>query len=64
MVHTHLNNVLVLQLAQKLDFTDSRHIETVFELPDFDLFNGYLAIRASLPSYRPSVLGGISAHEQ
>lgn len=37
----YLDDILVFQLAQKLDLTNSRHVETILELPDFDLFNGH-----------------------
>ncbi len=38
--NTDLNDILMFQLAQEFDFADGRHVESVFELPDFDLLNG------------------------
>ena len=35
----YLDDVLVLQFPKKLDFTDGRHVETIFELADFNLLD-------------------------
>lgn len=37
---THLNDILMLQLPQIFNLTDSRHVQTILEQPDFDLFDG------------------------
>lgn len=44
----HLDDILMLQLPQIFNFTDSRHIQTILEQTDFDLFDGDFAPCRSL----------------
>lgn len=48
----HLDDILVVQLTKILDFANGRHVEAIFELPDFYLFDGDLLRGRHLVTYR------------
>lgn len=39
----HLNHVGMVDFAKIFYFTDGRHVEAIFELPNFDLLDSHLA---------------------
>jgi hypothetical protein len=45
----NLDDILVMQFAEILDFADGRHVEAIFELADFDFLDSYFASGANFP---------------
>ena len=48
---THSNDILMLQFFQELHFSYGRHIESILELTDFDLFDGDLSTSGDLLAF-------------